>query len=134
MQFVRARRAAPRAAAPYMRSRCEFVPSCYSSWLSRAHASYRWMDSLRDVRATAGTMRNMAHLVTTADKKICTALAIATLSGASPQLGVWVQIGKFLISWISLIVAGVGALVGAAIASFVWARRARPPRPAPPPP
>jgi hypothetical protein len=36
-----------------------------------------------------------------------------------------VQIGNFLVSWISLIAAGVGALVGASIASFVWARRAR---------
>ncbi len=35
------------------------------------------------------------------------------------------QIGNFLVSWISLIAAGIGALVGAAIASFVWARRAR---------
>jgi hypothetical protein len=38
---------------------------------------------------------------------------------------VWVQIGNFFVSWISLIAAGVGALVGASIASFVWARRAR---------
>jgi hypothetical protein len=44
---------------------------------------------------------------------------------ASPELGVWVQIGNFFVSWISLIAAGVGALVGASIASFVWARRAR---------
>jgi chromosome segregation ATPase len=38
---------------------------------------------------------------------------------------VWVQIGNFFVSWISLIAAGIGALVGASIASFVWARRAR---------
>jgi chromosome segregation ATPase len=38
---------------------------------------------------------------------------------------VWVQIGNFFFSWISLIAAGIGALVGALIASFVWARRAR---------
>jgi len=36
-----------------------------------------------------------------------------------------VQIGNFFVSWISLVAAGVGALVGASIASFVWARRAR---------
>ena len=35
------------------------------------------------------------------------------------------QIGNFFVSWISLVAAGVGALVGASIASFVWARRAR---------
>jgi uncharacterized membrane-anchored protein YhcB (DUF1043 family) len=28
-------------------------------------------------------------------------------------------------NWISLLTAGIGALVGAAIASFVWSRRAR---------
>jgi chromosome segregation ATPase len=38
---------------------------------------------------------------------------------------VWVQIGNFFVSWISLIATGVGALVGVSIASFVWARRAR---------
>jgi hypothetical protein len=38
---------------------------------------------------------------------------------------VWVQIGNLFISWIALVAAGVGALVGASIASFVWARRAR---------
>jgi hypothetical protein len=36
-----------------------------------------------------------------------------------------VQIGNVVLSWISLIAAGIGALVGASIASFVWARRAR---------
>ena len=35
------------------------------------------------------------------------------------------QIGTIVISWISLLAAGIGALVGASIASFVWARRAR---------
>ena len=35
------------------------------------------------------------------------------------------QIGNLLVSWISLIAAGIGALVGASIASFAWARRAR---------
>ncbi|HEY2896297.1 MAG TPA: hypothetical protein VGJ12_04105 [Gemmatimonadaceae bacterium] len=35
------------------------------------------------------------------------------------------QIGNFFVSWISLIAAGVGALIGASMASFVWARRAR---------
>jgi hypothetical protein len=38
---------------------------------------------------------------------------------------VWVHIGTLVVSWISLIAAGIGALVGASIASFVWARRAR---------
>jgi hypothetical protein len=36
-----------------------------------------------------------------------------------------VHVGSLVLNWISLLTAGVGALVGAAIASFVWSRRAR---------
>jgi len=36
-----------------------------------------------------------------------------------------VHVGNIVVSWISLIAAGIGALLGAAIASLVWSRRAR---------
>jgi hypothetical protein len=36
-----------------------------------------------------------------------------------------VHVGNFVVSWISLIAAGIGALFGALIASLVWSRRAR---------
>jgi hypothetical protein len=36
-----------------------------------------------------------------------------------------VQVGSIMVSWITLFGAGIGALAGAAIASFVWSRRAR---------
>jgi predicted nucleic acid-binding Zn-ribbon protein len=36
-----------------------------------------------------------------------------------------VQVGNLVFSWISLLAAGVGVLIGASIASVVWARRAR---------
>jgi len=36
-----------------------------------------------------------------------------------------VHVGLMVFNWISLLTAGIGALVGAAIASFVWSRRAR---------
>lgn len=35
------------------------------------------------------------------------------------------HVGNFVVSWISLIAAGIGALFGALIASLVWSRRAR---------
>lgn len=35
------------------------------------------------------------------------------------------HVGSLVLNWISLLAAGVGALLGAAIASFVWSRRAR---------
>jgi hypothetical protein len=36
-----------------------------------------------------------------------------------------VQVGNLVFSWVSLIATGIGALIGASIASFVWSRRAR---------
>jgi hypothetical protein len=36
-----------------------------------------------------------------------------------------VHVGSLVVNWISLLMAGVGALVGAVIASYVWSRRAR---------
>jgi hypothetical protein len=36
-----------------------------------------------------------------------------------------VQVGNLDFSWVALMMAGVGALAGAAIASYVWSRRAR---------
>jgi hypothetical protein len=36
-----------------------------------------------------------------------------------------VEVGSTVISWVTLLTAGIGALTGAAIASYVWARRAR---------
>lgn len=35
------------------------------------------------------------------------------------------EVGNFVFSWITLLAAGIGALVGASISSLVWARRAR---------
>lgn len=35
------------------------------------------------------------------------------------------QVGNLVFSWFSLVTAGIGALLGASMASFVWARRAR---------
>ncbi|MEO6210472.1 MAG: hypothetical protein ABIQ10_10145 [Gemmatimonadaceae bacterium] len=35
------------------------------------------------------------------------------------------EVGSIVVSWIALLAAGVGALAGAVIASFAWARRAR---------
>jgi hypothetical protein len=38
---------------------------------------------------------------------------------------VLVEVGNLVVSWISLLAAGIGALLGALIASLVWSRRAR---------
>ncbi|MEP7064822.1 MAG: hypothetical protein ABI889_02190 [Gemmatimonadota bacterium] len=35
------------------------------------------------------------------------------------------QVGNFVVSWISFVALGIGVLLGAAIASFAWSRRAR---------
>lgn len=57
--------------------------------------------------------------------KICTGLAISPLSVDSLDRGAHVHVGSIMVSWITLLAAGIGALAGASIASYAWWRRAR---------
>ncbi len=43
----------------------------------------------------------------------------------SRERGVIVEVGSVVVSWITLLAAGIGALTGVSIASYIWLRRAR---------